>query len=147
MAADSGSSKSWDAPWSSGPGSLPHARAARALEVRAHPCCAPPPPAFSRPGSSPPVLSCLPTPRFPARSCPIIGKGGRVEGQNGGLLCVPTGLRRLLLEGQQQDKAGRTCGELLHSVGLGSRLPWGCGGGALHRFGNSRVIDKTETVT
>lgn len=29
------SGESWDAPWSSGPGSSPPARAARALEVRA----------------------------------------------------------------------------------------------------------------
>lgn len=43
-----------------------------------------------------------------------MGKAGRVEGQIlGGLLCGPLGLGRLLLEGQQQDKAGWTCGELL----------------------------------
>lgn len=152
MATASGFSESWDAPWSSGPRSSPHARAARALEVRAHPCCAHlPPPAFSSPGSSPSVLSCFPTPRFPVRSCPpshYWKKGPSGGPDSGGLLCGPTSLGRLLLEGQQQDKS------LLDLWGA-SRivLVWdpayrgGVVGGALHRFGNSRVIDKTVTVT
>lgn len=76
VAAASGSAESWDAPWSSGPGSLPCACAARALEVRARPCCAPQP--FQAPGR--PLQSC---PAFPLPEAllevapePFLEKGG-----------------------------------------------------------------------
>lgn len=77
------SGESWDAPWSSGPGSSPPARAARALEVRAYPRCAPPTKHFQALSGPPPVLSCLPTPGFPVRSClqAIIRKRGPSGGQ------------------------------------------------------------------
>lgn len=126
------SGESWDAPWSSGPGSSPPARAARALEVRAYPRCAPPTKHFQALSGPPPVLSCLPTPGFPVRSClqAIIRKRGPSGGpDSGGLLCGPGAWGACSWKNSSRTKTARLVGSFSDSVGSGSRLPWGCGGG------------------
>lgn len=152
-----GSAESSDAPWSSSlrervscprrarPGGC---TCARAPQLRPHPA------RTLDSALASPLWSKVSTPR----SCPRaplrgpgtpVGRRGSCGGPDvGGLLCGPTCLGRLLLEGQRQDKAGWTRGTL-HArrrspipprVGVGR-------GEAPHGLGKSREIGKTVTGT
>lgn len=138
-----GSAESSDAPWSSGPKALSPARAARVP-------AAPSPRTHSSRSPRKPLGERLPHPqklplRAPCGPTAPPGRTGRRGGPDvGGLLCRPTRLGRLLLEGQRQDKASWTRG-----TPPGKRRPpipprVGVGGGAWHAFGKSREIGHSE---